>query len=255
MRGQGKKQSILNCGFHAVTEKDVIDWVAAGQNTGRPRYITTVNVAILMMMRKNYRLKRFIRDSNLTVVDGLPIVWLSKLIGKPLPERVTGIDLCNSLSAFANRSGQSVYLLGATQEILDRTQNQLLRDNPGLIIAGTSNGYFGPEDTAHQVEKINQSRADILFVAMGVPRQEYFLQDNLERLNVKLAIAIGGSFDVIAGAKKRAPLWIQQTGLEWLFRAMQEPRRLAKRYIVTNAQFLRLSYITLISERSKRVKR
>jgi len=248
------KHAILNCGFHAVTQSDVLQWYAAGLNASRARYVTTVNVAILMMMRKNNRLKLFVDESDLTVADGLPIIWLSKLIRKPLPERVTGIDLCHNLCALAAENGHSVYLLGASQKVLNKTKQQLLKESPRLIIAGTSHGYFHEEEAPKQIDKINQSGADLLFVAMGVPRQEYFLQDNLDKLNIKLAIAIGGSFDVIAGFKKRAPLWMQKAGLEWLFRMLQEPRRLAKRYIVTNVQFLGLSCKALwLSKTSRRI--
>ena len=244
------KKTILNCDFHAVTETDVMEWYLAGLSASRARYITTVNVAILMMMRKNKRLQNFVDDSDLTVADGLPIIWLSKLLRRNLPERVTGIDLCDQLSALAAQSGQSVYLLGASQKVLNKTRQQLLADHPNLTIAGTSHGYFRKNETAMQVDKINKSGADILFVAMGVPRQEYFLQENLDKLNIKLAIAVGGSFEVIAGFKKRAPLWMQEMGLEWLYRLLQEPRRLAKRYIVTNAQFLGLSCKALLLKKS-----
>ena len=240
------KKTILNCGFNAVTEAEVLQWYMGGLTARRARYITTVNVAILMMMRQNKRLQQFVDESDLTVADGLPIIWLSKLIKAPLPERVTGIDLCNKFSALAAQTGQSVYLLGASQQVVNKTRQTLLVDHPTLIIAGTSHGYFHESDAAKKVDEINKSGVDILFVAMGVPRQEYFLQDNLGRLNIKLAIAIGGSFDVIAGFKKRAPLWMQKTGLEWLFRTAQEPKRLAKRYIITNAQFLVLSFKALL---------
>ena len=106
------QKNILNCGFHAVTEKDVLDWFTAGHSARRARYITTVNVAILMMMRKNDRLQRFVDDSDLTVADGLPIIWLSKLLRRPLPERVTGVDLCHKFCGLAAQAGHSVYLLG-----------------------------------------------------------------------------------------------------------------------------------------------
>jgi len=240
-------QSILDCEFDAVNNDRALAWANEAISGTATRYITTVNVAILMMMRKDARLKSFISQSDLTVADGQPIIWLSKLLRRPLPERVTGIDLCSDIAAQVALKGKSIYLLGGSDDVLKLTEKKLLAVNPELTIAGRHNGYFKAPESGAIVKDINQSKADILFVGMGVPRQEYFLQDNLSQLNVKLAIALGGSFDVISGAKQRAPIWMQKSGLEWLFRLIQEPRRLAKRYVMTNTQFLALSFKALFN--------
>lgn len=237
---------ILNCSFHAVTEETVLEWAKGLLNSGQRKYISTVNVAILMMMRKDERLTRFIENSAITVADGQPIIWLSRLLGKPLPNRIAGIDLCEKIAHLSAQNQKTLYLLGATDTVLEKTERQLLADNPSLVIAGKSNGYFDTESVEQRVTDIRNSGADILFVAMGVPRQEYFIQENWDRLGVKLTIALGGSFDVISGKTKRAPKWMQNYGLEWLFRLFQEPRRLAKRYAVTNIQFLSLSLKAII---------
>ncbi|WP_017931115.1 WecB/TagA/CpsF family glycosyltransferase [Robiginitomaculum antarcticum] len=236
-----KTQNILNCSFNAVTEQNVLQWSEGILNSPDTHYIVTVNVAILMMIRSDERLKRFIESSTVTVADGQPIIWLSRLLGNPLPERIPGIDLCQKITKIAADSGKTVYLLGATNAVLNKTERQLLADNPALIIAGKSDGYFDDHETENRVNRIRNSGADILFVAMGVPRQEYFIQENLDKLGVNLTIALGGSFDVISGITKRAPNWMQNYGLEWFFRLLQEPRRLGKRYAITNTQFLVLS--------------
>ncbi len=241
-------QNILDCDFHSVSQKDVLQWSKDVLTRPGSQYITTVNVAILMMMRTDHRLREFIEQSAIIVADGQPIIWLSKLLGKPLPERVAGIDLCQHLAKVAVQDGQSVYLLGATDSVLAKTELKLLADNPNLIIAGRSNGYFEASEAEARAHLIKESGADILFVAMGVPRQEYFIAENLGRCGVKLCIALGGSFDVISGTTKRAPRWMQNYGLEWLFRLGQEPRRLAKRYAITNAQFLILSVKSLFKK-------
>jgi len=136
--------------------------------------------------------------------------------------------------------------LGATDEVVKQAKQRLKADNPHLMVVGAQNGYFFGEETKLRVQEIQNSGADILLVAMGVPRQEKFLQDNWEQLGVKLAIPVGGSFDVISGYKKRAPKWMQNIGLEWCFRLLQEPRRLAKRYAITNSKFIWLSIKALL---------
>jgi len=245
---QHQVQRILNCSFHAVTEQTVIEWSESLLKQDQRKYITTVNVAILMMMRDDERLRDFVENSAITVADGQPIIWLSRFLGTPLPERVAGIDLCEQIARVAADNQKTIYLLGATDSVLAKTERQLIADNPSLIIAGKSNGYFEESETASNVTDIRNSGADILFVAMGVPRQEYFIQENWDVLGVKLAIAVGGSFDVISGVTKRAPKWMQNYGLEWLFRLLQEPRRLAKRYALTNTQFLILSLKALFKK-------
>jgi len=238
---QHNPRVILNCSFHSVTEEDVLQWAKDLLGCSQRGYLTTVNVAMLMMMRTDKNLRNFIENSAMTVADGQPIIWLSKLLGRPLPKRIAGVDLCNSLARLATKNNKSLYLLGASDDIVGRVQKRLKRDNPDLIIAGISNGYFSKNQTPNIVQEIKDSGADILYVGMGVPRQEKFIQDNWEHLGVKLAIPVGGSFDVIAGYKRRAPKWMQNFGLEWCFRLLQEPRRLAKRYAVTNTKFIWLS--------------
>ena len=241
-------QDILDCDFHMVTQHDVLKWAKTILARPSCHYITTVNVAILMMMRSDHQLRDFIKQSALTVADEQPIIWLSKLLGRPLPERIAGVDLCQRLANSAAQDGKSIYLLGATDTALAKAEQKLLLDNPSLVIAGRSNGYFEASEAETRADLIKESEADILFVAMGVPRQEYFIAENLSRCGVKLCIALGGSFDVISGMTKRAPKWMQNCGLEWLFRLGQEPQRLAKRYAITNAQFLTLSVKALFKK-------
>jgi len=241
-----KPETIMECDFHPVKETDVLHWVSKIMKSDDRGYITTVNVAILMMMRRNVKLRKFIKNSSLRVADGQPIIWLSKLIGKPLPERVTGVDLCESLAAYASRENKSIFLFGATNSVLTGLRRYLLTQYPNLNIVGSMNGYFSDHEAAKRADMIKESQADILLVAMGVPRQENFLYEYWDRLDVKITIPVGGSFDVLSGKKKRAPKWMQGAGLEWLFRFMQEPKRLFKRYAQTNTQFMVLSIKELL---------
>lgn len=238
--------NLLGCNFDEVTQEGAVkwseDWLANNETSG---YITTVNVAILMMMRSDKTLTKFIENSALVVADGLPLIWLSKLLGRPLPERVAGIDLMQDMVRNAAETGKSVYLMGAKPGTVKKVAERFKTENPDLILAGVDDGYYTKEQEAERVKNIRDSGADLLVVAMGVPRQENFLNDNWDDLGVKLAIPVGGSFDVIAGETKRAPVWMQKTGMEWFYRMCQEPRRLFKRYLVTNTQFIGLGLMSI----------
>ena len=232
------RKKILNGSFDSVTTAETSDWATQLIKLGERGYICTVNVAILMMMSADSQLQRFVERASLVVADGQPIVWASRLLSQALPERVTGIDLIDSLAVRAEKEQFRIYLLGATQEVITTAAANLKSRYPKLDICGFDDGYFSASETSERVQAIRQSGAQILIVGMGVPRQEVFLEENWSDLGVNLAIGVGGSFDVIAGKKKRAPFWMQTAGLEWLYRLIQEPQRLWKRYLVTNLQFI-----------------
>lgn len=244
-----KKSRILNCEFASLTFIETVDAIAAMIRRGERGYLCTVNVAILMMMRANARLRGFVDRAFLTVADGTPLVWASRVLGAPLPERVTGVDLVQHLCERAAREGNSVYLLGSTRENVEEVARRLRTSIPRLTIAGIDDGYFKEHEAMSRIGAINASGAKILIVAMGVPRQEHFIEDHWEHLQVNFAIGVGGSFDVLAGKRMRAPRLLQGLGLEWAFRLMQEPRRLFYRYLVTNSQFIYLFTREMLSGR------
>jgi N-acetylglucosaminyldiphosphoundecaprenol N-acetyl-beta-D-mannosaminyltransferase len=229
---------ILNGRFAPLRGAEVVEWAASFIRAGRRGYLCTVNVAILMMMRRDPRLQRIVDRAALVVADGQPIVWLSRWLGRPLPERVAGVDLVEALAARAAVEGFSVYLLGARRDVVEAAATRLRRQHPGLRIAGTADGYFSPAEAPARARAVGESGADVLLIGMGVPRQEYFLDTYGNELGVSLAIGVGGTLEVLAGRRRRAPSWCQQAGLEWLCRLAQEPRRLGTRYLVTNTQFL-----------------
>lgn len=232
------KVQILETGFDALTLAETVDWVSQLVKAGKRGYICTVNVAILMMMRSNQRLQNFVDNAALIVADGQPLIWTSQLLPSSLPERVTGIDLIDAIAQRAEPEGLSIYLMGGTTQVIGTTVLKMQSKYPKLKICGFDNGYFNESQAAARAETIAQSGAQILFVGMGVPRQEVFLETNWEKLGVNLAIGVGGSFDVYCGIRKRAPFLVQQTGLEWLYRLIQEPQRLWKRYLLTNSRFM-----------------
>ena len=229
---------ILNCEFGSVTLGETVDWARSWIASGQSGYICTVNVAILMMMRSDPNLQRFVDGASLVVADGQPLVWASNLQDESLPERVTGVDLVEALCALADREGFGVYFLGAKREVIETAANRLKERNPGLQIAGIADGYFGADEAPERARAVRESGAKLLFVGMGVPRQEEFLESQWDELGISLAVPVGGSFEVMAGTARRAPVFLQRIGMEWAFRLAQEPRRLWKRYLVTNTQFI-----------------
>ncbi len=234
----GPRARVLNGHFDRVTLPEAVEWAATWIRQGRHGYLCTVNVAILMMMRRDPRLQRIVDRAALVVADGHPIVWASRQGTAPLPERVAGIDLVGGLARRAVGEGFGIYLLGARARVVEAAARRLLTDHPGLSIRGVADGYFGAADAAARVRAIRESGAQVLLVGMGVPRQEFFLEEHGAALGVNLAIGVGGSFEVMAGVRRRAPQWCQRLGLEWFWRFVQEPRRLGPRYLDTNSRFI-----------------
>jgi len=205
---------------------------------GGSHYMAVVNAAKLVAASRDERLRQILARADLVTADGMSVVWASRLLGRSIRERVTGIDMFEKLVARAAEVGWSVYFLGAREESLRRLIEELTSRHANLKIAGHRNGYFREEEEREIAEAIKRSRADMLFVAMGSPAQEQWISSHLEETGVKFALGVGGSFDHIAGLVPRAPLWMQRSGLEWLHRLVREPRRLWRRYLFGNTGFI-----------------
>jgi N-acetylglucosaminyldiphosphoundecaprenol N-acetyl-beta-D-mannosaminyltransferase len=212
-----------------------------------------VNAAKIVGTRHDVELRGLINRCELVTADGQAVVWASRLLGDPVPARVTGIDLMEQLLALAARRGYRVYILGSRPEILGRAVARLRARHPGLAIAGYRHGYFREQDEPVVVAEIRSARPDLLFVALPTPRKEYFLGRWRSQLDVPFSMGVGGAVDVLAGATRRAPLGVQRLGLEWAFRAAQEPRRLAQRYVTTNAAFVWLTLRGTVRRHHRRV--
>lgn len=231
-----ERVAILNGTFDALTMDEAVDSVFASIRTRARGWLCTVNVATLMTMRRNAALQAFVDHAAWVVADGQPLVWCAPLFCGRLPERVAGIDLLDALCRRAANEGRGVYLLGSTAPVIARALANLARRHPGLRIDG-ADGYFTAAESRGRADAIRTSGADLLFVGMGTPRQESFIAEHWNELGATVAIGVGGSFDVIAGARVRAYRWVGRMGLEWMVRMIQEPERLMPRYLVTNAQF------------------
>lgn len=209
----------------------------------KPLHLMGVNADKINELRQNPRLKEIVNSCAVINADGASVVWASKVLGKPLKERVAGIDLMDRLLKLAEEKGYSVYFLGARQNVVEKTVNVEQKRYPGLKIAGFRNGYFGRDEWEKIAEEINQSGAQIVFVGITSPMKEYLVDYFQRREMACVFMGVGGSFDVISGNISRAPKWVQDRGLEWLFRVIQEPGRLWKRYFFGNIRFIRSVYI------------
>jgi N-acetylglucosaminyldiphosphoundecaprenol N-acetyl-beta-D-mannosaminyltransferase len=199
--------------------------------------VGVVNAGKIVAMQASAELRAAVLSADLVIPDGMAVVWASRVLGEALPERVTGIDLFEQLLEVAARRDLSVYFLGATDAVLDDLMAEVARRHPGLRVAGRRNGYFGDAEAAAVAHAIGVARPDFLFVGISTPKKERFLAEWAAHMDVGVCHGVGGAFDVMAGKVSRAPGWMQRIGLEWLYRVFQEPRRMWKRYLVTNTLF------------------
>jgi N-acetylglucosaminyldiphosphoundecaprenol N-acetyl-beta-D-mannosaminyltransferase len=240
MRAIAPVRQILGVDVHAVTMDQALAICRRAIDTGDHLTIGVVNAAKIVAMHRDPHLHDAVAGSDLVLADGMAVVWAGKVLRRRLPGRVTGIDLFEQLLGLADERGYGVYFLGATQQVVDTVVQRVRQRYPRLRIVGSRNGYFPDEQAGGVAEEIRASRADLLFVAMTSPRKELFLDRFGATLNVRVCHGVGGSFDVLAGKVRRAPRIWQRLGLEWLYRVVQEPRRMWKRYLVTNIAFLHL---------------
>jgi N-acetylglucosaminyldiphosphoundecaprenol N-acetyl-beta-D-mannosaminyltransferase len=209
------------------------EFIASGRLTGRSHQIATVNADFVVNSLNDPELRRILQDCDMATADGMPLVWASRLLGGPLPGRVTGADMVPSLAERAAQRGYSIFFLGARPGIAARAAEILQQRFPGLKIAGILSPPPGSvlEMDRSSVDAVKAARPDILLVAFGNPKQEKWIRMYAHELNVPICIGIGGTLDMIVGVTRRAPIWMQKSGLEWIYRLGQEPRRLAKRYL------------------------
>ncbi|MDB5078049.1 MAG: anti-sigma-factor antagonist and glycosyl transferase [Chloroflexi bacterium] len=201
--------------------------------SGRFHQVVTVNVDFLRLASKDRGFQNLVNNADLVLADGMPLVWASRRRSTPLPCRVTGIDMILSCAQLAASRGYSIFLLGAAPGVAREAGEVLQQRFPGLRIAGTySPPTTEPADQEQCVRMVRAAQPDMLFVAFGAPKQDEWICQHQDRLDVPVCMGVGGSFDMLTGNVRRAPLWIQRRGLEWLYRLVQEPRRLWKRYIV-----------------------
>ncbi len=227
-----EKADILGCQVDLVTAPEAISRVKDIIERGQPAHIITLNAEIVYQAQTDRFLQTIINSADLVTPDGIGIVWAGRTLGFNIQERVTGIDMFYRLCAQAPRQGWKVYLLGAAPGVAEAAASQLAASYPGLQICGTHHGYFGEEDMPVIIQAIREPQPQILFVALGAPKQEMWIKKYKEQLGVPVCIGVGGSLDVIAGHKKRAPGWMIKFNLEWLYRLLAEPSRLQRQLVL-----------------------
>lgn len=196
-----------------------------------------VNSATINDIIRNEEFRQIINKADLVHIDGMSVVWALRSFGYSVPERVATPDLADDVLAMADRGKMSLFLFGAREDILFLCRQNIEKRYPGITIAGARNGYYKPEEEKAIFDMINEVNPDILLLGMSSPKKELFFESHRHELHARYVLGVGGYFDIVSGLIKRAPRWMQNTGLEWLYRLMQEPRRLWKRYLIGIFQF------------------
>jgi N-acetylglucosaminyldiphosphoundecaprenol N-acetyl-beta-D-mannosaminyltransferase len=235
------KRLLFGLHVDALRIDQVIDQCKLALATRKQLLIGVINAAKVVEIQRNDLLRASVLECDLLLADGQSVVWASRFLRRPLPERVAGIDIFEHLLKLAHEQGRSVYLLGAKEDILETLKTKLKERFPKLKIAGSHHGYFAESEGADIAAEIRRSDADMLFLGITSPKKEKFLGSFRDQLSVPILHGVGGSFDVMAGVVKRAPLSWQRLGMEWAYRLVQEPSRMWRRYLTGNTHFILLT--------------
>ncbi len=248
MRSDWPTRNLFGIPINALTMDEAV--CAVDQAVGRRSQllIGVVNAAKMVNIRRDKSLDHAVRGADVILADGIAVVWAARVLRRSLPERVPGIDLMMRLFERGNERGYRIYCLGGADEVLDVVAERIASDYPGVKLVGRHHGYFSAEEEAAIVAEIKGARPDILFVAMSSPKKEQFLARWAGEMAVPVCHGVGGAFDVMAGRVKRAPQVWQKLGMEWLYRLIQEPRRMWRRYLVTNTLFGWMLLSELVSQ-------
>ena len=231
--------TLMGCRIDNLSMEETLVRIEEFIRSGKPHQHVVVNVDKLVKASRDPELRRIVNECALVNADGMPVVWASRLLGKPLKERVAGIDLFEALMRRAGEKGWRVFLLGAREEVVAAVAETYRQRYPQLAIAGWRNGYWkGELEEAQVAEQVRASGADLLFVAISSPKKEQFLGRWQAEMKIPFAMGVGGTFDVAIGLVKRAPRWMQRAGLEWFYRFLQEPRRMFRRYFIDDMAFI-----------------
>lgn len=227
-----------------VTLDEAIEYISTCIDERKIGHVITPNVDQIVRMEWDDYFKKICNESELLLVDGHPLMWIARLYGKPFKEKICGSDLVPLLCEVASKKGYSVFFLGAAPGVADKAARIMQEKYQGLKVAGTYSPPLGFDKNEEEIDKINRmlldSNADMLFVGMGVPKQDIFIYENMHKYKIPMSFSIGGTIDFIAGVQKRAPRWIGKIGFEWFYRLCQDPKRMFKRYIIDDMKIIKL---------------
>lgn len=235
-----KKVSILGVPFVRLTKKELVRQLDERIQTGQKAFVVTANPEIVMKANEDRNYMDTIRQADYITADGIGIVKAAQILGDPLPERVAGFDTLVDLLQLADQKRYSIYLLGAAEEVLEKTVANIQKDYPNVNIAGFHNGFFDWENNSID-EEIQSRKPDLIFVALGLPRQENWISQNLHKFEKGVFMGVGGSFDVLAGAVQRAPEFWQKVNLEWFYRLLKQPSRWRRMLVLPKFALIILS--------------
>ena len=239
-----EKQALLNTYINNLTMSETIDEIEQMIESGKRSYVVAINVDVVMKIENDSYLKKVVDGADMVLVDGMPLVWISKMQGKPLKAKISGSDLVPLLCEEAAKKNYSVFIIGGKDGIALQAKRHLERSMLGIRIVGTYAPPLGFEKDDDELNKINEMisnvKPDLLIACFGCPKQEKWIYENINKYNAKVSICAGATVDFLAGNVKRAPHWMSEHGLEWFYRFLQEPKRMFKRYFIDDIKILRL---------------
>lgn len=221
----GEKIPVLGLGFHGITQEQAQEQAGIWLGQEGFRLVVTPNPEFILQAQKDPPFSQVLAGADLVLPDGIGVVYAARILGRPLPGRVPGIEFATGLLSQLQERGGRLFLLGAKEGVAETAGERLAADHPGLVICGCHHGYFTQEDHPEVLKKIQEARPDVLFVCLGAPRQELFLAELGPETGAKLGVGLGGALDVFAGKVERAPEAWRACNLEWLYRLVKEPKR------------------------------
>lgn len=241
-----EKQALLNTYINNVTMPETIAAIEQMIEADKKSYVVAINVDVVMKIEEDSYLKKVVDNADMVLVDGKPLVWISKLHGKPLKAKISGSDLVPLLCEVAAEKGYKIFIIGGKDGIAEQAKEKLENRLPKIKIVGTYAPPFGFEKNESELDKINQmvseAHPDLLIACFGCPKQEKWIYENIEKYNAKVSVCAGATVDFLAGNVKRAPRWMSDHGLEWFYRFTQEPKRMFKRYFVDDTKIVKLIF-------------
>lgn len=240
-----EKIPFLNTAVNNCSMNDCLDEIEEMIHSDKKSYVVAVNVDVIIKIESDTELKKIVDDADMVLVDGKPLIWIAKKHKLPISEKISGSDMVPLLCERAAQNGNSIFILGGKEGIAEQAKRKLEEMYPTIKIVGTYAPPLGFEKSEAELRKINdainQVNPDILLACLGCPKQEKFIYSNIEKYNAKVSICAGATVDFLAGSVKRAPKWMSEHGLEWLYRFFQEPKRLFKRYFIDDIKIFKLS--------------
>ena len=241
-----EKQALLNTYINNATMPETVAAIEQMITTDKKSYVVAINVDVVVKIEEDPYLKKVVDNADMVLVDGKPLVWISKLYGKPLKAKISGSDLVPLLCEVAAEKGYRIFIIGGKDGIAEQAKEKLESRLPQIKIVGTYAPPVGFEKNESELDKINQMisavHPDLLIACFGCPKQEKWIYENIEKYDAKVSVCAGATVDFLAGRVKRAPRWMSEHGLEWFYRFLQEPKRMFGRYFVDDTKIIKLIF-------------